>query len=163
VDTTRTPRVVEHEAIAAAESIADFALASVGDTRFLAHVTDVDPNAPVEPTNGRAPDGRKDPVRARLSLEMLGDSLAMGAPAAAPVEPTNGRAPDGRKDPVRARLSLEMLGDSLAMGAPAAASPISIRAHSFGGVALAPGDAKSGELLVAWAGVDEGQPQVFLT
>ncbi|MFO7181152.1 MAG: hypothetical protein DIU78_020800, partial [Pseudomonadota bacterium] len=123
VDTTRTPRVIEHEAIAAAESIADFALATVGETAFLAHVTDVDPNAPVEPTP----------------------------------------APDGRPDPVRARLSLDVLGAELSPGAPASASPISIRAHSFGGVALAPGDPKRGELLVAWAGVDAGRPQVFVT
>ena len=37
------------------------------------------------------------------------------------------------------------------------------RAESVGGVALAHGDPARDELLVAWAGLDNGVPQVFLT
>ena len=40
---------------------------------------------------------------------------------------------------------------------------LSYRAHSPGGVAVAPGDPANGEKLIAWAGIDNKEPQVFLT
>jgi hypothetical protein len=69
-------------------------------------------------------------------------------------------APDGRFEPLRGRLDLLALGSDGAAIAPA--QNLSIRAHSLGGIALAPG-APNGDVLAAWVGVDAGQPQVFLT
>ncbi len=69
-------------------------------------------------------------------------------------------APDGRYEPLRAQLDLLPLEAS---GAPRGTPvSLSLRAHSIGGIALAPGSA-AGDLLAAWTGVDAGQPQVFLT
>jgi hypothetical protein len=73
-------------------------------------------------------------------------------------------APDGRYEPVRAQVVLERLtsaGPRLSEAAPA--SPISLRAQSVGGVALSHGDPTKDEMLLAWAGLDAGVPQVFLT
>ena len=68
-------------------------------------------------------------------------------------------APDGRFDPLRALLQFRVVGGSGA----AAPQTISLRAHSIGGVALAAGDAARKEALLAWAAVDNKQPQVFVT
>lgn len=72
-------------------------------------------------------------------------------------------ASDGRYEPLRAELNLERLSSEPKRVEGLRASPLSIRAHSYGGVTLAPGQPERGELLVAWAGVDQGNPQVFLT
>jgi hypothetical protein len=65
-------------------------------------------------------------------------------------------AADGRYDPLRAALVLSTLGER------AAVPPLSLRAHSLAGLGLAPG-AKADEVVLGWAGLDAGQPQVFLT
>lgn len=71
-------------------------------------------------------------------------------------------ASDGRFEPLRSRLGLIGLKQDGSPLAPPAA--LSIRAHSLGGISLAPSAAgASSELLAAWTGVDMGQPQVFLT
>lgn len=73
-------------------------------------------------------------------------------------------AADGRYEPLRAQVILNTLGgSSVKASEPAAASPISLRAQSVSGVSIAHGDPARGELLVAWAGLDAGVPQVFLT
>jgi hypothetical protein len=73
-------------------------------------------------------------------------------------------AADGRYEPVRAQVQLNSLKFGAARPSePTPASPISLRAQSVGGVALAHGDPARDELLVAWAGMDAGVPQVFLT
>ncbi len=72
--------------------------------------------------------------------------------------------PDGRYDPLRAQVFVGRVNASgVPLFVPLPASPISVRAHSLGGIALAPGDPKKGELLVAWAGIDAGIPQLFVT
>ncbi|HET7538368.1 MAG TPA: hypothetical protein VFK05_00805 [Polyangiaceae bacterium] len=69
---------------------------------------------------------------------------------------------DGRFEPLRARLDLQ----GFAAGAPftplTAIENLSLRAHSLGGIALS-GNSTKKETLAAWAGLDGGQPQVFLT
>lgn len=71
-------------------------------------------------------------------------------------------AADGRYEPLRARLELMRAPADNAAPAPLSGSPVSLRAHSAGRVAVASGPT-SGQRLVAWAGVDQGQPQVFVT
>src|SRR5689334_21429096 len=44
----------------------------------------------------------------------------------------------------------------------AAEQPLSLRAHSLGGIALSTSGAGT-DVLAAWTGLDAGQPQVFLT
>ncbi len=71
---------------------------------------------------------------------------------------------DGRFDPLRSTLALAPLS-AHAAGLPIPASAVttlSLRAHSLGGIALAPAPGKR-EVVVGWAGFDAGQPQVFLT
>lgn len=68
-------------------------------------------------------------------------------------------AADGRLEPLRAKLALVGLG---ADGTPKPEQVLSLRAHSLGGVTLAPG-APGQDLLAGWTGFDAGQPQVFLT
>jgi|GEM_PF-999010 len=73
-------------------------------------------------------------------------------------------AVDGRMEPLRAELAVaELTPRAVRPSQALKASPISIRAHSPGGVVLAPGDPAREELLVVWAGLDAGVPQVFLT
>ncbi len=78
-----------------------------------------------------------------------------------PWKPLLRPAADGRFDPLRAKVVVERPAQGLEKPVPLAASPISLRAHSLGGVTLAA--APDGKLLVAWAGVDQAEPQVFLT
>jgi hypothetical protein len=66
---------------------------------------------------------------------------------------------DGRYEPLRARLDLHRIKDD---GSVVKAQPLSLRAHSVGGVTLSPA-LSGGDLLAAWSGLDAGQPQVFLT
>jgi hypothetical protein len=69
-------------------------------------------------------------------------------------------ASDGRLEPLRAKLALVALrGDGTVLGPEQA---LSIRAHSLGGIALAPGG-PGAPILAGWTGQDSGQPQVFLT
>jgi hypothetical protein len=70
-------------------------------------------------------------------------------------------APDGKLQPVRALLntwSLRDAPDDFAL--PLDQATISLRAHSWGGVDLA-SDGK--QALLAWAAMDQGDPQVFAT
>lgn len=125
VDRTTTPRVLAHEALSSGPSFAAFAHQSVSGKEYLATLSNFDPSTPWKRLDKPAPDGRFDPLRARLTLERLGS------------------------------------GPRVAEKVPA--SLISLRAHSFGGVAIAPGKPDRGEFLVAWAGVDQRVPQGFLT
>jgi hypothetical protein len=116
------PRVRENRALARTDTLSDLALAKVGTGSLAAYLTDFDPATPWVKLKQAAPDGRFEPLRARLGLIGL---RADGTPLAAE-------------------------------------QPLSLRAHSLGGIALSPG-APGGDLLAAWTGVDFGQPQVFLT
>lgn len=69
---------------------------------------------------------------------------------------------DGRFEPLRARLELQAFGGKESSAAASPAETLSLRAHSLGGIALS-GSRQSKETLAAWAGLDGGQPQVFLT
>lgn len=69
---------------------------------------------------------------------------------------------DGRLEPLRARLDLQGFASSAPFTALGGIENLSLRAHSLGGIALSGGSAKK-ETLIAWAGLDGGQPQVFLT
>lgn len=66
-------------------------------------------------------------------------------------------AEDGRFEPLRARIALHT-GPS-----PADEQVISLRAHSLGGLTLLPDVSGTNGALAVWAGLDRGQPQVFLT
>jgi hypothetical protein len=69
---------------------------------------------------------------------------------------------DGRYEPLRARLDLQAFASTEPFAALGAAENLSLRAHSLGGIALS-GGAQQKDVLAAWAGLDSGQPQVFLT
>jgi hypothetical protein len=69
---------------------------------------------------------------------------------------------DGRYEPLRARLDLQAFAAAEPFAPLAGAENLSLRAHSLGGIALA-GSARQNDVLAAWAGLDNGQPQVFLT
>jgi hypothetical protein len=69
---------------------------------------------------------------------------------------------DGRFEPLRARLELQGFASSAPWAALGGPETLSLRAHSLGGIALS-GGAGQKDTLVAWAGLDGGQPQVFLT
>jgi hypothetical protein len=69
---------------------------------------------------------------------------------------------DGRFEPLRARLDLQAFAGAEPFAALAPAENLSLRAHSLGGIALSGGPQQK-DVLVAWAGLDGGQPQVFLT
>lgn len=69
-------------------------------------------------------------------------------------------APDGRYDPTRALLQVRAFPDGKPAGEP---QTISLRARSLGGVSLSAGDPSKNEALLAWAAMDNKQPQVFIT
>jgi hypothetical protein len=69
---------------------------------------------------------------------------------------------DGRYEPLRARIALQGFSKTEPFAALAAPEDLTLRAHSLGGIAIS-SNAQQKDALVAWAGVDSGQPQVFLT
>jgi hypothetical protein len=69
---------------------------------------------------------------------------------------------DGRFEPLRARLDLQGFAASAPFAALGGSETLSLRAHSLGGIALSRGPGQK-DTLAAWAGLDGGQPQVFLT
>ena len=69
---------------------------------------------------------------------------------------------DGRYEPLRARIDLQSFAAAEPFAALSAPEDLSLRAHSLGGIALS-GNPQQNDALVAWAGLDGGQPQVFLT
>ncbi len=69
---------------------------------------------------------------------------------------------DGRYEPLRARLTLQSFADGEPFEARSGPQDLSLRAHSLGGVSIS-SNSRQDEALVAWAGLDGGQPQVFLT
>jgi hypothetical protein len=69
---------------------------------------------------------------------------------------------DGRYEPLRARIDVQSFAASEPFSALAGPETLSLRAHSLGGVALS-GSPAQPDTLAAWAGLDGGQPQVFLT
>jgi hypothetical protein len=118
------PRIRENRVLSLSEPLAAVALSRTGTGSLAAYLTDFDPTTPWVKLKKPAPDGRLEPLRARLTLLGL---RADGTPAAPPQD-------------------------------------LSVRAHSLGGVTLAPSaPGTAGDVLAAWTGVDAGQPQVFLT
>lgn len=121
------PSIRENRVLSRTDAIADVALTRAGTGTLAAYLTDFDPTTPWVKLKAAAPDGRFEPLRARLELIGLKQD---GSPFAPP-------------------------------------TALSIRAHSLGGISLAPSAtaaaAGSSELLAAWTGLDLGQPQVFLT
>jgi hypothetical protein len=117
------PRAASIEAVAGADPLSDAAAARVGDTTLAAWITYFDPTTPWERLKKPAPDGRFDPLQARLEIRAIGKSSA----------------------------------DS------PAAQNVSLRARSLGGVALTSGEPAHKDALIAWAAIDNKQPQVFLT
>jgi hypothetical protein len=121
------PNIRENRVLASTDALADVALTRAGTGTLAAYLTDFDPTTPWVKLKTKAPDGRFEPLRARLELI--------------------GLKPDG--------------------SAFAPPTPLSIRAHSLGGISLAPAvtGPRGGvsEQLAAWTGVDLGHPQVFLT
>ncbi len=69
---------------------------------------------------------------------------------------------DGRYEPLRARIDLQGFSKSEPFAALAAPEDLTLRGHSLGGLAIS-SNAQQKDALVAWAGLDGGQPQVFLT
>ncbi|HEY4103390.1 MAG TPA: hypothetical protein VGM44_05845 [Polyangiaceae bacterium] len=69
---------------------------------------------------------------------------------------------DGRYEPLRARIDLQAFAGSEPFAALDASENLSLRAHSLGGIALSSSSHEK-DALTAWAGLDNGQPQVFLT
>ncbi|HEX3597482.1 MAG TPA: hypothetical protein VHU80_20380 [Polyangiaceae bacterium] len=69
-------------------------------------------------------------------------------------------APDGKYEPPRAILRVRALPDKGAAPEPVA---VSYRADSPGGTAVVAGDTARGTSLLAWVGVDDKVPQVFVT
>jgi len=118
------PRIVSDEALAETEPLARIALSSSSAGNLLGWLSDFDPTTPWVKLKKATADGRFEPLRAHLDLQLFGAS----APYAALAGPEN----------------------------------LSLRAHSLGGISLT-SDATKAETLVAWAGLDGGQPQVFLT
>ncbi len=116
------PRIRENRVLAKTDPLSDLALTKVGQGSLAAYLTDFDPGTPWVKLKHAAPDGRLEPLRAKLALM--------------------GLRPDGTL------LAPEQ--------------PLSLRAHSLGGVTLSPG-APGTPVLVGWTGLDAGQPQVFLT
>jgi len=116
------PRIAESEAIAASEPLAQISVADFAGERTIAWITDFDPTTPWQRLKKPAPDGRFEPLRARIGLRA--------------------QTPAGSLGPVQ---------------------DLSLRAHSLGGVVIAPGDPAKNDALVGWAGIDNGVPQVFLT
>jgi hypothetical protein len=72
-------------------------------------------------------------------------------------------AEDGRLEPLRARIAFRSFGNEGAQAPLADEQVISLRAHSMGGLSLIGDGASSKEGLAIWAGLDKGEPQVFLT
>lgn len=62
------PRIVESEAIAAADPLAQLAVGELSGGRMVGFVTDFDPTTPWERLKKPAPDGRFEPLRARIGL-----------------------------------------------------------------------------------------------
>jgi hypothetical protein len=124
---TERPHIRENRVLSSTDALADVALARAGTGTLAAYLTDFDPTTPWVKLKTAAPDGRFEPLRARLEL-----------------------------------IGLKQDGSALAPPVP-----LSIRAHSLGGVSLAPAmtgaSGGSTDLLVAWTGLDLGHPQVFLT
>ncbi|HYQ14445.1 MAG TPA: hypothetical protein VEQ58_01765, partial [Polyangiaceae bacterium] len=72
-------------------------------------------------------------------------------------------AEDGRLEPLRARAAVRPFKTDGAFTALGDEQVISLRAHSLGGLALLGDGASAKESLALWAGLDKGEPQIFLT
>jgi len=118
------PRIIGDEALAETAPLSQIALTETNVGTLLGWLTDFDPTTPWVKLKKATPDGRFEPLRARLDLQ----AFAGTAPFAA-------------------------LGP---------AENLSLRAHSLGGIALSSSPEQK-DTLAAWAGLDGGQPQVFLT
>jgi hypothetical protein len=116
------PRASQMVLLGKSEAVAELAVAPVGAGIVLSSVTYFDPATPFVKSRTIAPDGKYEPPRAVLRVQIL---------------PEHGKAPE-----------------------PAV---LSYRAHSPGGVAVSPGDPARGDVAVGWVGVDNKEPQVFVT
>jgi hypothetical protein len=72
-------------------------------------------------------------------------------------------AEDGRLEPLRARVALRAFATDGARQPLSEEQLISLRAHSLGGLTLLHEAGASKETLAIWAGLDKGEPQMFLT
>lgn len=68
VERSGAPRVKEFESVAVAESVARVSAASAGGQDYLAYVSDFDDNTPWKLLSKPAADGRREPLRAEISL-----------------------------------------------------------------------------------------------
>ncbi|HYP88335.1 MAG TPA: hypothetical protein VEQ59_09275, partial [Polyangiaceae bacterium] len=71
-------------------------------------------------------------------------------------------AEDGRLEPLRARIAVRPFKTDGSFAPLADEQVVSLRAHSLGGLALLT-DKTAKETLSVWAGLDKGEPQIFLT
>lgn len=108
---------------------------------------------------------REVPELSKLSAVEMGERTTVSwlsyfdpnGPAPSPVKP----APDGRSAPVRAHLSTETFSsDALSFEQTLSSHSISLRARSWGGLDSA---SKERTSLLAWAALDEDDPQLFAT
>jgi hypothetical protein len=74
------PRVRENRVLANTDPLAALALARVGKASLSAYLTDFDPTTPWVRLTKPAPDGRMDPLRARLELIPITENGAAAAP-----------------------------------------------------------------------------------
>jgi hypothetical protein len=107
--------------------------------------------------------GRSDSVSdlsaARVGASTLVSWVTYFDPTTPMVKPKK-PAPDGKYEPIRAVLNVRALPDQ---GPKPETGVLSYRAHSFGGVAVSPGDPARGDGLIVWTAVDGKEPQVFVT
>ncbi len=71
-------------------------------------------------------------------------------------------AADGRLEPLRAKVALRAFSTEGTQPL-AEEQVVSLRAHSLGGLTLVPAGPLGKEALALWTGLDQGEPQVFLT
>ena len=112
------------------------------------------------------PIAKSEPVAEVAALRVSTGSLVAWVTDFDPATPfsrSKTAAPDGKYEPPRAIVRVRSLPDEGTASEPVA---ISYRGHSLGGVAIAAGmagTAAKGEALLAFAGVDDKTPQVFVT
>lgn len=96
---------------------------------------------------------------ARVGDETLIASVSYFDPAT-PFTRSNKAAPDGKYEPIRGVVRVQPVADK---GEPGDPVILSYRAQSQGGVSVVAGDPARGDALVAWVGIDNKQPEVFVT
>jgi hypothetical protein len=106
--------------------------------------------------------GKSEPVSELAVAKVSGGALVAWVTEFDPTTPVSRSkiaAPDGKFEPPRAIVRVRSLPSDGTAPEPIA---LSYRAQSLGGVALS-ANATTGETLLAWAGVDNKEPEVFVT